>query len=41
MSQYGVNSNLEYAEEQIDNIVILKLRITELTGKQSSNWNDN
>jgi|SRR4030042_626993 len=41
MSQYGENSNLEYADKQVDNIVILKLRITKLTGKQSSNWNDN
>jgi nitroimidazol reductase NimA-like FMN-containing flavoprotein (pyridoxamine 5'-phosphate oxidase superfamily) len=40
MSQYGEDSDLEYADKQIDNIVILNLRITKLTGKQSNNWND-
>ena len=29
-----------YNEKQVENIVILKLKITKITGKQSSNWSD-
>ena len=40
MEQYGRHQDLEYAISQVNNIVILKLNITELTGKQSDNWNE-
>ena len=41
MLQYGEDSKLEYSEKLVDYLVILKLKITKLTGKQSSNWKDN
>jgi nitroimidazol reductase NimA-like FMN-containing flavoprotein (pyridoxamine 5'-phosphate oxidase superfamily) len=40
MSHYGEHLNLDYSEKQVENIVILRLIISELTGKQSSNWID-
>ena len=38
MAHYGRNENNIYEKKQVDFIVILKLFITEMTGKQSSNW---
>ena len=40
MSHYGENSDPDYEEKQVESMVIIKLKITQLTGKQSSNWND-
>jgi nitroimidazol reductase NimA-like FMN-containing flavoprotein (pyridoxamine 5'-phosphate oxidase superfamily) len=42
MKHNGANSthDLDYEKNQVDSILILKVRITEITGKQSSNWNE-
>lgn len=40
MSHYNAPELTNYGDKYIAPMVILKLRITELTGKQSSNWND-
>jgi len=41
MSHYGEDLKIDYTEKQVDFIIILKLKITKLTGKQSGNWSDN
>jgi uncharacterized protein len=38
MGHYGRHDNLDYNFTQVNNIVILKLSITQLTGKQSGDW---
>jgi nitroimidazol reductase NimA-like FMN-containing flavoprotein (pyridoxamine 5'-phosphate oxidase superfamily) len=38
MAHYGMQKNVEYEEKQIESIIIIKLNITKITGKQSSNW---
>ena len=42
MKHNGANSShdLNYEKSHIDSIFILKIEITEMTGKQSSNWVD-
>ena len=40
MSHYSDSINNEYEDSQVNNLVILKLKITGLTVKRSSNWND-
>lgn len=42
MKHNGANSshNLNYETSQLEAMSILKIRITEISGKQSSNWND-
>jgi nitroimidazol reductase NimA-like FMN-containing flavoprotein (pyridoxamine 5'-phosphate oxidase superfamily) len=39
MAQHGKTVNNVYKEEQVENLVILKLIIERVTGKQSKNWN--
>ena len=39
MKQHGANGKLEFEKKEVEFIVILKLSITSMTGKQSSNWN--
>jgi nitroimidazol reductase NimA-like FMN-containing flavoprotein (pyridoxamine 5'-phosphate oxidase superfamily) len=39
MAHYGKFEN-QYEEKYLQRIVILKLKIEKLTGKQSGNWND-
>ena len=39
MTQHGKTMNNVYKEEQVENLVILKLTIERVTGKQSLNWN--
>ncbi len=34
------NTDLNYDQQHLDSVSILKIRITEITGKQSSNWID-
>jgi nitroimidazol reductase NimA-like FMN-containing flavoprotein (pyridoxamine 5'-phosphate oxidase superfamily) len=43
MKHNGANAthDLNYEKHQVDSMSILKVRITEITGKQSGNWNDN
>ncbi len=43
MKHNGANSShdLNYEKSKVDQILILKIEITELTGKQSGNWNEN
>ena len=43
MRHNGANTshNLSYERKLIDSMSVLKVEITEMTGKQSSNWNDN
>jgi len=43
MKHNGANSShdLNYEKSKVDSILILKVEITELTGKQSGNWNEN
>ncbi len=40
MAHYGETEQLDYQKNQVESIVILKLKISHLTGKQSGNWND-
>jgi len=40
MAHYGAPENIEFEKKQISAVVILKLVIVELTGKQSSHWNE-
>jgi nitroimidazol reductase NimA-like FMN-containing flavoprotein (pyridoxamine 5'-phosphate oxidase superfamily) len=39
MAQHGKTVNNGYKENQVEKIVILKLTIERVTGKQSGNWN--
>ena len=39
MSHYNAHELTNYEEKQIESIIILKLKISQLTGKQSGNWN--
>jgi nitroimidazol reductase NimA-like FMN-containing flavoprotein (pyridoxamine 5'-phosphate oxidase superfamily) len=39
MAQHGVPDLIDFEPEQMNHMVILKLTITSLTGKQSGNWN--
>ena len=38
MTHYGAPDNLEFELKQVESIVILKITISKVTGKQSSNW---
>jgi len=38
MAQHGAPEPMEFSPKSLDRMVILKLTITSLTGKQSSNW---
>lgn len=38
MSHYGKKDNNAYRDEIVEKVVILKLKIEEMTGKQSGNW---
>jgi hypothetical protein len=38
MSHHGSTTGNEYIESQLNNMVILKLNIKELTAKRSGNW---
>jgi nitroimidazol reductase NimA-like FMN-containing flavoprotein (pyridoxamine 5'-phosphate oxidase superfamily) len=38
MAQYGAPELTDFSPKSLDRMVILKLTITSLTGKQSSNW---
>ncbi len=38
MSHYGKTGKNDYKENHIQNIIILKLNIEEISGKQSGNW---
>jgi hypothetical protein len=38
MAHYGKADNNIYKEKQIDKVLILKLKIEEITGKQMGNW---
>jgi ribosomal-protein-alanine N-acetyltransferase len=38
MAHNGAIGNIEFERKQVDSIVILKLRIDRITGKQSGNW---
>ncbi|HOU95711.1 MAG TPA: pyridoxamine 5'-phosphate oxidase family protein [Bacteroidales bacterium] len=40
MKHYGAdsNTNMEYDSRKIDSLTILKIGITEISGKQSANW---
>lgn len=39
MQQHGAPANMEFDPKEVDFIVVLKLTIESMTGKQSSNWN--
>lgn len=39
MTQHGFNGKMEFDRKEVEFIVILKLSISSITGKQSSNWN--
>ncbi|MCP3967381.1 MAG: pyridoxamine 5'-phosphate oxidase family protein [Lentisphaerae bacterium] len=39
MGQHDWGSPVDYGLESVKRLVILKLKITEMTGKRSSNWN--
>lgn len=39
MKQHGAMGDLVFEKKEVDFIVILKLTITSITGKQSGNWN--
>jgi nitroimidazol reductase NimA-like FMN-containing flavoprotein (pyridoxamine 5'-phosphate oxidase superfamily) len=43
MKHNGANSthDLNYEKSQVDSMLLLKVEIIEITGKQSSNWNNN
>jgi nitroimidazol reductase NimA-like FMN-containing flavoprotein (pyridoxamine 5'-phosphate oxidase superfamily) len=38
MSHYGKTGNNEYSEKEVNNVLILKLQIEEITGKQKGDW---
>jgi nitroimidazol reductase NimA-like FMN-containing flavoprotein (pyridoxamine 5'-phosphate oxidase superfamily) len=38
MQQHGVPAKMEYDPKEVEFIVVLKLKIDAMTGKQSSNW---
>ena len=38
MTHYSAPDNLEFELKQVESIVILKITISKVTGKQSSNW---
>lgn len=38
MAQHGAPDLIEFNQKNLDRMVILKIRITSMTGKQSSNW---
>ena len=40
MAHHGYQDKKNYDKKQVESIVILKLHITEVTGKQSSNWDN-
>ena len=39
MAQHGAPELVEFNQKNLDRMVILKLTITSMTGKESSNWN--
>lgn len=39
MRQHGAAANMEFDPKEVEFIVVLKLKIESMTGKQSSNWN--
>jgi nitroimidazol reductase NimA-like FMN-containing flavoprotein (pyridoxamine 5'-phosphate oxidase superfamily) len=39
MTQHGYKGKMEFETKEVEFIVILKLKIESMTGKQSSNWN--
>ena len=39
MQQHGAPANMEFDPKEIEFIVVLKLKIDSMAGKQSSNWN--
>lgn len=39
MSQHGYKGKIEFDTKEVEFIVLLKLKIDSMTGKQSSNWN--
>jgi nitroimidazol reductase NimA-like FMN-containing flavoprotein (pyridoxamine 5'-phosphate oxidase superfamily) len=39
MAQHGAPQEIDFDPGQLDRMVLLKLTITSITGKQSSNWN--
>lgn len=39
MQQHGAPANMEFDQKEVEFIVVLKLTIESMTGKQSSNWN--
>ncbi len=40
MKQHGATGEMEFNQKEVEFIVILKISITTMTGKQSGNWND-
>jgi hypothetical protein len=39
MTQHGFTGKMEFDPKEVEFIVVLKLKIESMTGKQSSNWN--
>jgi len=39
MTQHGAAGKMEFESKEVEFIVVLKLKIESITGKQSSNWN--
>jgi hypothetical protein len=39
MTQHGYKGKMEFDTKEVEFIVVLKLKIESITGKQSSNWN--
>jgi len=39
MAQHGAKGKMEFDSKEVEFIVVLKLAISTMTGKQSSNWN--
>lgn len=39
MAQHGATGKMEFESKEVEFIVVLKLKIESMTGKQSSNWN--
>jgi nitroimidazol reductase NimA-like FMN-containing flavoprotein (pyridoxamine 5'-phosphate oxidase superfamily) len=39
MQQHGAPANMEFDPKEVEFVVVLKLKIDSMTGKQSSNWN--
>lgn len=39
MQQHGAPASMEFDPKEVEFIVVLKLKIDSMTGKQSSNWN--